>query len=213
MHMNKTDAVELLPVSNCEAIAVEGVFHLLPTDRLALRNSTSYFFAAILLASVCAPTAGLAAFLRMYDWAIGICVVWAAMFCLSMMFIRIRRPQLRAPLVISRDGQIVYRGRVVRPVGRVAVVRAYRVDGGYDCPDTLHIECIGADGGKVGLPRRFIKNADSKEIAAVIAWISRVLSASAKDEMQDFSPSGYTRKRTPTQGGHGTRQQPRAREE
>ena len=37
--------------------------------------------------------------------------------------------------------------------------------------------------------------------------------ASAKDEMQDFSPSGYKRKRTPAQGGHGTRQQTRASEE
>ena len=210
MHVNKADAVDLLPNSNCEAIAVDGVFHLLPTDRLALRNSTSYIVAAIWLASVCAPTAGLSVFLGMYDWAIGICGVWAILFCLAMLFIRLGRPQLRAPLVISRDGQIVYRGREMRPVGRVAVVRAYRVDGGYDCPDTYHVECIDMEGGRVELPRRFFKNAEAQEIAAMIAWISRILGASAKDEMQVIPRSGYTRKRTPAQGGHGPRPQTRA---
>ncbi len=208
--MNKTDAVDLLPDSNCEAIAVDCVFHLLPTDRLALRNSTSYVVAAIWLASVCAPTAGLSVFLGMYDWAIGICGVWAILFCLAMTFIRLRRPQLRAPLEISRDGQIVYRGRVVCPVGGVAAVRAYRVDGGYDCPDTYHVECIDTVGGRVELPRRFFKNAEVKEIAAMIAWMARILGASAKDEMQVIPPSGYTRKRSPAQGGHGTRPAPRA---
>lgn len=203
MHMNSTEPVDLLADSNCEAIAVDGVFHLQPTDRLALRDSPSYVASSIWLASVCVSTVGLSMFLGMYDWAIGISGVWAALFCLAMLFIRLRRPQLRAPLVFCRDGQITYRGRVVRPVGRVAVVRAYRVDGGYDCPDTYHVECIGTDGAKVELPRRFFKNAKANEIAAMIEWISRILGASAKDQMQVIPPSGYTRKRSPAQGGHG----------
>ena len=203
--MNKADTVDLMPESNCESIAVDGVFHLQPRDRLALRGSTSYLVAAIWLASVCVPTAGISVFLKMYDWAIGICGVSAVLFCLAMVFIRIRRPQLRAPLAISRDGQFVYRGRVVRPVGRVAVVRAYRIDGGYDCPDTFHVECIGEDGAKVELPRPFFKNAETKELAAMISWIARVLGATAKDELQFIGQSGYTRKRSPAQGGHGPR--------
>jgi hypothetical protein len=138
----------------------------------------------------------------MYDWTIGICGVWAVLFCLAMAFIRLRRPQLRAPLEISRDGQIAYRRKKVRPSGQVAIVRAYRIDGGYDCPDTLHVECIDAAGGKVEAPHQFFKNAEAKEIAAIILWLSSILGASAKDDMQVFPPRAVTRKRSPAQGGH-----------
>ena len=159
MHMNKIDTVELSPDSNCDAIVVDGVFHLQPKDQLALRNSMSYIVAASCLAGVGAPTAALTVILGMDDWTIGICGVWVVLFCLAMAFIRLRRPHLRAPLAISRDGQIAYRGKKVRPSGQVAIVRAYRIDGGYDCPDTLHDECIDPARGKVQVPSLFLKNA------------------------------------------------------
>jgi hypothetical protein len=202
MNMNKIDTVELLPDSNCDAIVVDGVFHLQPKDQLALRNSMSYIVAASCLAGVGVPTAALTVVLGMYDWTIGICSVWAVLFCCAMTFIRVRRPQLRAPLAISRDGQIAYRGKRVRPSGLVAIVRAYRIDGGYDCPDTLHVECIDAAGRQVELPRHFFKNAEAKEIAAIILWLSSILGASPKDDMQVFAPRAVTRKRSPAQGGH-----------
>ena len=107
------------------------------------------------------------------------------------------------PLEISSDGQIVYCKRYVRRVGRVALVRAYRIDGGSDSADTFHVECIGIGGGKVELPRRFFKNATESEISAMIAWIANVFGAAAQNDLQVFRPCGYTRKRSPAQGGHG----------
>ncbi|HEX7516938.1 MAG TPA: hypothetical protein VF345_06600 [Chthoniobacterales bacterium] len=203
--MNTTDPGQLFPGSTYEVTKLDATFHIRPTQALEVRNRVSFRGAVILIVLLFAPLASVAALFGEKMWSLRAVEVAGSLIALAAIWMAIRKPPARHPLVINPDGQIEYRGRLIRPAGRVATVRAFREDLGGDSGATYHVECIAADSGAVELPRRFFKGCEPKEIAAVVPLLGHVLGASVRDELENFSPAGYTRKRSPAQGGHTSR--------
>jgi hypothetical protein len=200
--MNTTDSGQVFPGSNHEVTKLDGTFQIRPTLALAARSRIGFRGAAILIALLFTPLAALAALFGERTWSLWVVEAAGALIALAAIWTAIRKPPVQHPLVVNPDGRIEYRGRLIRPAGRVVTVRAFCVDLGGDSGSTYHVECIGADGGAIELPRRFFKKCEPKEIAAVVPLLGQVLGASLKDELHNVTPAGYTRKRSPAQGGH-----------
>ena len=181
--MSTTDPSQLVPSSNHEVTKVDGAFHIRPTETLAARNRMSFGKAAILSALLFAPLTLIALLFGEFVWAVRVVEVAVSFIALLAIWMALRRPAARQPLVIHPDGKIEYRNRLVRPAGSVATVRAFCVDLGGDSGATYHVECIAADGGAVELPRRFFKWCEPKEIGALVPLLGQVLGATVKNEL------------------------------
>ena len=175
-----------------ELTEVDGAYRLRPTESLAIRDRGGFWRYALIIALATVPVISALAFINEVEWMLALAGTWIGLTALTALWIRFRPMPPRHPLVISPDGKIEYRGRVVRSAGRVTVVRAYAKEQGDS--DSFHIECADADGAIVELPRKFFAGCERKEIVAAAPVLARLLGAELRDELGFSGPPAYTRK-------------------
>jgi len=192
--MNTPDLDTPSPNFNHELTEVDGAYHLRPTESLATRDRNGFWYYALILAIALVPLISTLALIDEVELMLALAGTWIGLTVLTALWIKFRPMPQRHPLMLYPDGKIEYRGRTVRPAGRVAVVRAYAKVYGEDDADTLHFECIDAEGRAVELPRRFFADCLRSEIVAVVPVVARLLGARLKDELGYTGPPAYVRK-------------------
>jgi hypothetical protein len=104
--MSTTDPSQLLPGSNHEVTKVDGAFQIRPTETLAARNRMTFGKAAILSALLFAPLTLIALLFGEVVWAVRVVEVAVSVIALVAIWMALRRPAARQPLVIHPDGKI-----------------------------------------------------------------------------------------------------------
>jgi len=190
--MKELDLGTPSPNFNHELTEVDGAYHLRPTEALAVRDRSGFWSTAVVLALFCVPLISTLAFIDEVGWMLALAGAWIGLTVATALWVRFRPLPPRHPLVISPDGTIEYRGRLVRSAGRVEVVRAYPKE--YGDSDTYHVECKDPEGSAIELPRKFFAGCERKEIVAVAPVLARLLGAEVKDELGFGGTPAYTRK-------------------
>jgi hypothetical protein len=192
--MNAPDLGTPSPDFNHELTEVDGVYHIRPSVSLATRDREGFWRYALMFAILLVPLISTLAFIDEVEWMLVVAGTWIGLTVLAALWIKFRPMPKRHPLILYPEGKIEYRGRVVRSAGRVAVLRAYAKVYGGDDADTLHVECIDAQGRAVELPRRFFADCHRSEIVAVVPVMARLLGAPLKNELGFPAQPAYTRK-------------------